>query len=83
MAETIRWSYDLLGQDERELLEHLAVFAGPFDRERRPPAGGFDPDDQRFDAVVDELVHASLVVADTSGPSTRYRAARKRAAVRA
>ena len=40
VAETIRWSYDLLGQDERELLEHLAVFAGPFDGERRPPAGG-------------------------------------------
>ena len=30
-------------------------------------------DDPRFDALVDELVHASLVVADTSGPSTRYR----------
>ena len=41
--------------------------------QRRPPAGGLDGDDPRFDALVDELVHASLVVADTSGPSTRYR----------
>ena len=33
---------------------------------------GFDGDDQRFDQLVDELVDASLVVADTTGPSTRY-----------
>ena len=41
VAETIRWSYDLLGPDDRELLEHLAVFAGPFDGQCRQPAGGF------------------------------------------
>ena len=73
VAETIRWSYDLLGPDERELLEHLAVFAGPFDGSAARRLAGSDGDDQRFDALVDELVHASLVVADTSGPSTRYR----------
>jgi predicted ATPase len=73
VAETIRWSYDLLGRDERELLEQLAVFAGPFDASAARPLAGFDRDDQRFDALVDELVHASLVAADTSGTSTRYR----------
>ena len=73
VAETIRWSYDLLGPDERELLEHLAVFAGPFDAGAARLLAGFDADDQRFDALVDELVHASLVVADTAGSSTRYR----------
>lgn len=73
VAETIRWSFDLLGQDQRELLEHLAVFAGPFDGDAARRLAGLDGDDQRFDALVDELVHASLVVADTSGPSTRYR----------
>jgi predicted ATPase len=73
VAETIRWSYELLGQDQRELLEYLAVFAGPFDRNAACRLAGFDGDDQRFDALVDELVHASLVVADTSRPSTRYR----------
>ena len=73
VAETIRWSYDLLGPDERELLEHLAVFAGPFDGGAARRLAGFDGDDQRFDALVDELVHASLVVADTSGSSARYR----------
>jgi predicted ATPase len=73
VAETIRWSYDLLGRDERDLLEQLAVFAGPFDAGAARALAGVDGDDQRFDVLVDELVHASLVVADTSGPSTRYR----------
>jgi predicted ATPase len=73
VADTIRWSYDLLGRDERELLEQLAVFAGPFDASAARPLAGFDGDDPGFDALVDELVHASLMVADTSGPSTRYR----------
>src|SRR5688572_24415197 len=73
VAETIRWSYELLGQEERELLEQLAVFAGPFDAAAARRLAGFDGDDSRFDALVDELVHASLLVADSSGPSTRYR----------
>jgi predicted ATPase len=72
VADTIRWSYDLLGPDERELLEHLAVFAGPFDAGAARRLVGLDGD-SRFDILIDELVHASLVVADTSGPSTRYR----------
>ena len=73
VADTIRWSYDLLGEAQRELLEHLSVFAGPFDATAARRLTGFDADDQRFDALVDELVHASLVVADTVGPSSRYR----------
>ncbi len=73
VAETIRWSYDLLGQNERELLEQLAVFAGPFDVVAARRLAGFDGEHRRFDVLVDELVHASLVVADTSGRSTRYR----------
>jgi predicted ATPase/propanediol dehydratase small subunit len=73
VAETIHWSYDLLGADERDLLEQLAVFAGPFEARAARGMVDLDGDDRRFDALVDELVHASLVVADTSGPSTRYR----------
>ena len=73
IAETIRWSYDLLGPDERELLEFLAVFVGPFDGGTARRLAGLDHHDQRFDVLIDELVHASLVVADTSGSATRYR----------
>jgi predicted ATPase len=73
VAETIRWSYDLLDDDDRQLLEHLAVHPGPFDAAAARRLAGVDGDVQRFDALVDELVHASLVVADTSGPTTRYR----------
>ena len=40
-------------------------------------------DDQRFDVLIDELVHASLVVADTSGSVDALPAARERAAIRA
>ncbi len=73
VAETIRWSYELLGPDERELLEYLAVFVGPFDGGAARRLAGLDHDDLRFDVLIDELVHASLVVADTSGSSTKYR----------
>ena len=62
-----------LGPDERELLEYLAVFVGPFDGGTARRLAGLDQDDQRFDVLIDELVHASLVVADTSGSATRYR----------
>ncbi|MET0143309.1 MAG: hypothetical protein ABW328_00760 [Ilumatobacteraceae bacterium] len=73
VAETIRWSYDLLGSDERELLDHLAVFIGPFDGGTARRLVGLDHDHRRFDVLIDELVHASLLVAETSGSSTRYR----------
>jgi predicted ATPase len=73
VAETIHWSYDLLGAEERDLLQQLAVFAGPFEAGAARALVDLDGDAPRFDALVDELVHASLVVADTSGPSTRYR----------
>src|SRR5918995_5292448 len=54
VAETIRWSYDLLGQDQRELLEYLGVFAGPFDGGTARRLVGLDHDDRRFDVLIDE-----------------------------
>lgn len=33
ITATLRWSHDLLDEPERHLLERVAVFAGPFDRE--------------------------------------------------
>ena len=83
VAETIRWSYDLLGQDERELLEHLAVFAGPFDAGAARRLAGFDGDDQRFDALVDELVARLAGGRRHVRPVDAVPPARERAAVRA
>jgi predicted ATPase len=69
LADTIGWSYDLLGPPAAALLEMLAVFAGPFRAEAAAAVAGIAD----FDAALDELVTASLIVADTSGADTSYR----------
>jgi hypothetical protein len=72
VSDTIRWSYDLLDPGTSELLEQLAVFAGSFPAALARAVTLPDDLDQ-FDARLDELVNASLVSVDTSGPETRYR----------
>ena len=72
VADTIRWSYDLLSPEAAAALRRAR-------RVRRPVlrldgAGrGLRREPSRFDALLDELTHASLVTVDTSGPETRYR----------
>ena len=72
VADTIRWSHDLLRPEAGELFEQLGVFAGSF-----PAATArvvVNPsDDADFEMLLDELTNASLVSVDTSGPETRYR----------
>ena len=65
------WSYDLLTEDERELLRLTSVFAGGFDLTSACTVvdGADDVDVLR---LLDSLVRKSLVVADHSGPRTRY-----------
>ena len=72
VAETIRWSYDLLPPGAARLLEHLAVLPGTFGADQ---ARAVVPADARarFDADLDEVLTASLVSADTTGASTGYR----------
>ncbi|HSB85354.1 MAG TPA: hypothetical protein VLD86_03545, partial [Ilumatobacteraceae bacterium] len=72
VADTVRWSYDLLTPAQAELLEQLGVFARPF---TATSARAIVRGDQvaMLDADLDELVNASLVVAGTDGPKTRYR----------
>lgn len=72
VADTVRWSHDLLSREAAELLEDLAVFAGPFGSESARAVAAVEPS-SRFEEVFDELVYASLVTANTAGPETRYR----------
>jgi len=74
LAAAIDWSYRLLDDRERLLLERLAVFQGGFDLEgaQRVCAGeGLD----EFDVfeLVPVLVDKSLVNADVGGDAARYR----------
>ena len=71
LRHAVAWSYDLLTDDERDLLRTTSVFAGGFDL-----ASIFavvDGDDE-VDVLehLDSLVRKSLVVADHTTARTRY-----------
>jgi predicted ATPase/class 3 adenylate cyclase/tetratricopeptide (TPR) repeat protein len=77
LQATVDWSFGLLTSPERELLARLSVFAGGFDLQaaeavcRSASAGTADPLD-----VLDQLgslVDKSLVIADRTPESVRYR----------
>jgi predicted ATPase len=68
LRAAIDWSYDLLFEHEQRAFRHLAVFAGGFTTAAAEAVCGADALD-----VVARLVDKSLLVADTSGTSARYR----------
>ena len=72
LRHAVEWSYDLLNEDERELLRLTSVFAGGFDLMSACTVvdGADDVDVLR---LLDSLVRKSLVVANHSGTRTRYR----------
>lgn len=70
IAETIRWSHDLLPSGPARLLERLAVFTGPFTADSGRAVAA---DDASFGTDLDELVNASLVVVDERSTPTKYR----------
>jgi predicted ATPase/class 3 adenylate cyclase len=74
LRATVDWSYELLGDAERTLLDRLSVFAGGFTLEAAEavtPGGAVGADDV-FDLLA-ALVARSLVAADTEGVDARYR----------
>jgi len=71
LRHAVEWSYDLLTDDERELLLQTSVFAGSFDL-ASISAVVDDADDVDVLRLLDSLVRKSLVVADHSGTGTRY-----------
>jgi predicted ATPase/DNA-binding winged helix-turn-helix (wHTH) protein len=71
---TIDWSYGLLGEAERKLLDRLSVFVGSTTVASitAVAAGTEAPQDQIPDLLL-SLVEKSLVLVDASGDETRYR----------
>jgi predicted ATPase/class 3 adenylate cyclase len=74
--ETLRaavdWSYDLLDDVERDVLDRVAVFVGGFNLEAAVDVTPARLSDDVVD-VVGSLVDKSLLVADDAAESTRYR----------
>jgi len=60
LREAMDWSYELLGEHERNLLERLAVFAGGFDLEAAVAVSGSGDEAEILDRL-ERLIDASLV----------------------
>jgi predicted ATPase len=73
LRHAVAWSYDLLGDAEKALLERCSVFAGGFDLQSGCAVAGFDdPDDYAVLDLLDALVRKSLLIADRSSGRTRF-----------
>jgi predicted ATPase/class 3 adenylate cyclase len=73
LRAAIDWSYDLLDDLERGLLERLSVFAGGFAFGAAEAVGATVGIDTDVFELLAGLVAKSLVVADTHGAEARYR----------
>ncbi len=73
LRHAVAWSYDLLDNTEKALLERCSVFSGGFDLQSAcAVAGSDDVDDYAILDVLDSLVRKSLLVADRSSGRTRF-----------
>jgi predicted ATPase len=73
LRHAVAWSYDLLADAEKVLLERCSVFAGGFDLQSAcAVAGSDDLDEYAILGVLDALVRKSLLVADRSSGRTRF-----------
>ena len=71
LRHAVQWSYDLLDQDEQNLLNRCSVFAGGFDLAGACAVDGSEDEFATMD-LLDALVRKSLVVADRSAGRTRF-----------
>jgi predicted ATPase len=73
LRHAVAWSYDLLDDSEKHLLNHCSVFAGGFDLQSACAiAGSSDIDEYTVLDSLDTLVRKSLLVADRSTGQTRF-----------
>jgi len=71
LRHAVSWSYDLLGEDEKILLDRCSVFAGGFDLQSACAVADCGDEYTVLDRL-DALVRKSLLVADRSSGRTRY-----------
>jgi predicted ATPase/class 3 adenylate cyclase len=71
LRAAVRWSYDLLDEDEKAMLDRCSVFVGGFDLAGAAAVTDTDDGLATLD-VLDALVRKSLLVADRSSGRTRY-----------
>jgi predicted ATPase len=71
LRHAVAWSYDLLEDTEKALLERCSVFAGGFDLQSACAVMGSDDDFATLD-LLNALVRKSLLVADRSSGRTRF-----------
>jgi predicted ATPase/class 3 adenylate cyclase len=71
LRHAVQWSYDLLDDGERSVLDRCSVFAGGFDLPGAQAVTGSDDDIATLD-LLDALVRKSLMVADHSSGRTRF-----------
>uniref|UniRef100_UPI003F9BCBFB ATP-binding protein n=2 Tax=Mycobacterium sp. TaxID=1785 RepID=UPI003F9BCBFB len=73
LRHAMAWSYDLLDDTEKTVLDRCSVFAGGFDLHSACAVGGSDDlDEYAILEVLDALVRKSLLVADRSAGRTRF-----------
>ena len=73
LRHAVAWSYDLLDDTEKTVLERCSVFAGGFDLQSACAiAGSDDRDEYAILEVLDALVRKSLLLAERSAGRTRY-----------
>ncbi|GHF01287.1 LuxR family transcriptional regulator [Amycolatopsis deserti] len=70
LAASMAWSHDLLDEPDRVLFRRLGVFHGGFTLDA---AAGVCGSRMAVLTGLGRLVDKSLVIADTTGPATRYR----------
>jgi predicted ATPase/class 3 adenylate cyclase len=73
LRHAVAWSYDLLDDAEKALLDRCSVFSGGFSLHSACAVAGFDDiDDLAILDLLDALVRKSLLVADRSSGRTRF-----------
>jgi predicted ATPase len=73
LRHAMAWSYELLDDTEKTVLDRCSVFAGGFDLQSACAVGGSDDlDEYAILEVLDALVRKSLLIADRSSGRTRF-----------